>query len=159
MGIECAMWEITPAQLDMLLECDKAVDALACGEKGAIKAKCLDLGKAWGVIDFLVTGGVKDEDDPLSWAIGTGYLIGEESIDGAVYLPPDEVKEVAEALSALQDDVVQDRMAPRRLKSAGVYHSPWNEEELQETMKLFERLRSFYRNAANKGNAVLRHTG
>jgi len=69
-GVECPLWEVTTEQLEVLLDSPEAVDGLICGEPGCIKArKCLDLGKAWGVLHFLLTGEAYGESFPLGYAI------------------------------------------------------------------------------------------
>ena len=157
MGVECALWEVTTEQLEVLLDSPEAVDALICGEPGRIKAaKCLDLGKAWGVLHFLLTGEAYGESFPLGYAILVGYKVTDD-IHGATYLPAEDVKEVARALARISEDEFRERFDPAALRAAEVYRGALEEDDLDWLLPMFRDLKRFYRLAARKGRAILRH--
>ena len=49
-----------------------------------------------------------------------GYPIAEDYIDGARFLPPDEVKEVADALSEVSEKDLREGYDPDAMKAAEV---------------------------------------
>ena len=159
MGLECALWKITPSQLDELKLSDEAVDALICGEEGAIDAECLDIDKTWHAIHFLLTGEPEGGKFPLSFAIMEGHTIAEDFIDGATYLFPKEVEAVSEALSALPDELVYNRYDSEEFSMTDIYRGPWDESVRNEVIKDYQELKKFFSGAASERNAILRHIG
>ena len=159
MGLECSFWQITVSQLEELMDSDEAVESLICGEDDAIKAKSLYLDKAWHILHFCMTGETEGEVLPLSYAIVTGFPIAENYLDGAVYLLPDDVSDVAGALSKLSEKAIVRRFKEEARGDKDIYRNKWPEDDLEEFMGYFHQLKEFYREAAEKGYAVLRHIG
>lgn len=159
MGMECELWQITVSQLEELLESDEALDSLICGEDDAMTAKSIDIGKAWHILHFCMTGETEGEVLPLSYAIMTGIPIADNYIDGAAYLLPDAVSDVADALSKLSENEMIRRFKDEAIGNPDVYHSQWDEDDPDEFFGYFNRLKRFYQEAVEKGNVVLRHIG
>ena len=159
MGLDCAFWKITPSQLNELKLSYEAVDALICGEEGAIDAECLYIDKAWHAIHFLLTGETEAGKFPLSFAIMDGHNILEDFIDGATYLLPEEVEAVSEALSALPDELVSSRYDSEEFSMAGIYRGPWDENVRNEVIGDYKKLKKFFMGAVSERNAILRHIG
>ena len=159
MGMECALWQITVSRLEELLESDEAVDSLICGEDDAIEAKSLNIGKAWHILHFCMTGETEGEVLPLSYAIMTGIPIADNYIDGAVYLLPDDVSNVADALSKLTENEIIRRFKDEAIGNPDVYGNQWNEDDYDEFIGFFNGLKHFYQEASLIRNIILRHIG
>ena len=105
MGLHCSLWQITLSKLHELQKSGEAVESLICGEDDAIEAQSLYIGEAWHFMHFCMTGESQGEMLPFSYAVMTGIPIAEDYIDGAVYLSPDIVSDVAKALSRISKKI------------------------------------------------------
>jgi len=117
----------------------------------------LDLHKCWHCLHFLFTGRAEGSDgSPLGDAILGGKEIGGEAADTGYGPPralsPGEVKGVAAALQAFPIEQRAEQFDVAAAEKAGIYVPQHGAEELKD---YFLQLRSFYRDAASKGNAVL----
>jgi hypothetical protein len=117
----------------------------------------LDLHKSWHCLHFLFTGKVEGSDgSPLGDAILGGTEIGGEAADTGYGPPralsPAQVKHVAAALDSFPIEQKAQAFDASAADQAGVYVAQHEKEELQQ---YFARLRSFYADAASKGNAIL----
>lgn len=119
----------------------------------------LSLGTTWDALYFLITGEEMGNEvlPPLAKAIYGSAPI-EEYDDMAdwdyrpiTYLSPPEVKEVAEALLALPEESLQ----ARQLGVSANSYRAYSEEDLPELVDVYHSLVQFYKEAAEKGNAVL----
>jgi len=179
MGLECNMWQVTPDQLDKLKSSDEAVEDFidACYpvdpdepderdtrrelyfNEDDLLDDGIGLEKIWHLLHYLITGDPNEGEYPLSCAIMCGRPISEDS-DEISYLLPDDVKEVAKALSALNDDDLRSRFNPDEIIKAKIYryeNYEADEHDLKEVLRLFHKLRKYYKNAAKKGNAIIHH--
>ena len=120
----------------------------------------MSLEKMWVALHHLLTGEFHAGSSPLSRAIFGGRAIGADLGDGrARYLWADEVREISTALSALTREDLRRRYAPASLK-AGWPQTPVVEAEddeavFTELVGYFNRLATYYRLAAARGNAML----
>ena len=117
----------------------------------------LDLHKSWHCLHFLFTGKVEGSDgSPLGDAILGGTEIGGETADTGYGPPralsPAQVKSVAAALDIFPIEQKARSFDATAADQAGVYVAQHEKQELQQ---YFAQLRSFYADAASKGNAVL----
>ena len=159
MGLDCTLWQITMPQLAELLDSDEAVEALICGEDGAINAKSLYFCSAWHVLHFCMTGEAEGNVFPLSYALMAGIPIADDYLDGAAYLLPHVVRDVAEALGTLSETIIVERFKEEACGNREIYASQWPEDRSDEIVKYFDRLKRFVEEAARKRNAMLRHIG
>lgn len=137
--------------------------------EGAIQPISLD--KSWNVLHYLLTG-IADlnqligpDAPPLHKAILGGTEVGKELGYGpAKYLTPNEVKEVSKALSDVSKEDLQrkyDTEIPKvsnDLYPAIGLQNPerWKDpEERNYFLSFLEPLKSYYQDAATKGNAML----
>jgi hypothetical protein len=109
----------------------------------------LESGKGWDPIHRCLTGGtMRYGEGPESLCIlGSGLIWGSD--DWIVnFLDPDEVREVATYLGGLGE-------ADLRQGYACIDHHDYlfikNEEDFQQTWRLFQELRVFYKRAAESG--------
>jgi hypothetical protein len=164
MGIECSMWQITPADLKRLLASEEALEAFCDSHFPETYDKnfeddglCLD--KVWHLLHYLITGGPENEDYPLAYAIMIGHLL-HESWGDWVYLSPDEVKEVSDALSTLTEDDFYMKSKPESVLRLDIYRYPSiSKKDVDDAIEYFRKLKDYYQDAAKRGNAMLRVFG
>jgi hypothetical protein len=171
MGLDCTLWQITPEKLDLYRDSEEAVEDfidfcfpeifveevfydISKTEKYYDKDLCL--GKMWDLLHYLLTGEEKSEQYPLAYAIVVGYSINEIWSD-LTYVKPNEVKDVADALNDISEDEFRRRCAGGSLAEKKIYRCPddLDDDETIEVLEYFFKLKKFYIDAANKGNAVL----
>ena len=117
----------------------------------------LDLHKSWHCLHFMLTGKAEETGGtPLGDAILGGVEIGGEAADTGYGPPralsPKQVRAVAAALADFPIDQRAQEFDSAAAEKAGIYVAQHQPEELRE---YFGQLRSFYEDAARKGNAVL----
>ena len=133
----------------------KSAGAQEAAEKPANQG--LDLHKSWHCLHFLLSGKAEDTGGtPLGEAILGGAEIGGEQADTGYGPPralsPKQVRAVAAALADFPIDKKAQEYDVAAAEKAGIYVAQHDADELRE---YFVRLRSFYEDAARKGNAVL----
>ena len=116
--------------------------------------------KMWQPLHVLLTGDPEmGGDPPLAWAILGNQEIGEELAYGpARFLTPEEVKEVAAALSALTPETLRETFDPELFEENDIYPGIADEdpdEVFDELMIYFEGLVEYYRDAAENDCAML----
>lgn len=126
----------------------------------------LDLDKSWHALDMLLGEG---DDEVLGDAIlgRSGRSFGPSlSFGRPKLLEPARVAEIASAVAALPDDLVDRRYASlaRRTVHGGYGPKPRGDDELdgdeeteerEELRARVERVQAFYRDAAERGDAVI----
>ena len=123
--------------------------------------KYLDIDKSWHGIHFLLNGDKYDGKLPLVNAVLGGSPLDDPDrpqLDyGVRYLMPDEVREVAKALSQLSESELRSRFNPSLLSAAKIYPNVWERgaEELDYLMFHYARLVKFFQDAAKNGEAML----
>jgi hypothetical protein len=182
MGMYASLVQISPSFLQEI----KADPSLA--QDAWDEPVSLELDKAWHGLHFLLTGKAEKHDSPLSKAVMGGKRLEEvelpENFDELsaeeqasileevesdevligynYYLTPEEVKEVANALSNISESDLKARfkeLSPS-FEEARIYPGiAANDEDLRFLLQSFEPLVSFYKDAATKGNAVLYELG
>ena len=155
---------VPPGRLrELIRDPDQVEDGLYPDEAVLAAGDALDIDKAWDGLHFLLTdGGTGGTDSPLGQAIQGGEPIDEYDEEKYGYGPPralqpDEVRAVADALAGLSPEVLRQRFGDgRRLTADGVYPNCWGEADALDWLReTFGRLVAFYRQAADRGNAVL----
>lgn len=106
---------------------------------------------------YLITGDAENEEYPLAYAILIGYLL-HESLSGWTYLPPDDVREVSNALSSLTEAGFHKKCKPDSVPELDIYKYPSvYEEDIDEAIEYFRKLKYFYQDAVKNGNAIIRY--
>ena len=115
----------------------------------------LGLEKSWHVLHYLLTGKAEDAPPPLGNAILGGQEIGEDLGYGpARFLTPQQVREVAIALSSFSKDELVSRFDLKAMLAAKIYPVK-DKGELELAQHYFDHLLHYYADAAANGNAML----
>ncbi len=176
MGLEMCMWQMEISKMERLLTSEEACkefleaqfpDPDEEGEKGGEGRKAkysvdpeddgIDIGKSWHILHYLITGDEESGETPLAYAIMEGRPV--VGLGGEFcWLAPEEVKDVADALDALSEEVLWKRSGKDSMSKVDIYKYPGEviEDKLEDVLVDFNRLREYYKDAAVKGNAVLR---
>jgi len=176
MGIECSMWQMRMSRMEQLLCSDEAFEEFIdtqfpdpdSEEEEARRQQdpkySVDpeddgiwLGKAWHLLHYLITGTEDDEEFPLAYAIMVGHPI--EGVGGEFcWLSPEEVKEVARALGTISKEDLKKRSTKGSISKVDPFRWPngATKKEREELLADFANLKRYYRDAARKGNAMLR---
>ena len=117
----------------------------------------LDLHKSWHCLHFMFTGKAEGSDGTaLGDAVLGGSKIGGEDADMGYGPPralsPAQARSVAAALAEFPIGKKASEFDVQAAEKAEIYVARHGTEELKE---YFSQLRSFYEDAARKGNAVL----
>jgi hypothetical protein len=133
----------------------KELQAAGVNLEGGSDGNGLNLEKSWHVLHYLLTGKPEEAPPPLGNAILGGKEIGPDLGYGpARFLDPDEVRDVASALSTITSDDLAQRFDLQTMIAANIY--PLREEsELQMAQEYFPHLSRYYSEAAAAGNAML----
>ena len=118
----------------------------------------VDLDKAWHGIHYLLTGTVWEIGDGLGAAILGGEPLEERGGYPPRLLDPETVRTVAQALAAVDVDMLRARYDPAAMTAAAIYPDIWDEgDEAFDTYLAphFLALRRFYQAAAADGQAAL----
>jgi hypothetical protein len=115
----------------------------------------LNLEKSWHVLHYLLTGQAEEAPAPLGNAILGGKEIGGDLGYGpARLLTPQEVREVAAALSAITEEDLANRFDLDAMMKANIYPCK-DDSELELAQHYFGQLSRYYADAAASGNSML----
>ena len=157
-GNVCA---VSPSQLQSLIDSPDSIKAFLYPDDGDSEPdNHVDLDKAWHAIHFTLTGSAWEGEEPLKNALFGGVEIGDDIGYGAArYLIPEQVKSVATALDSITEDDFAQNFDSHALAAAEIYPTIWDREDASESLEFvqpyYSALRSFYRKASNRGDAVL----
>ncbi len=113
----------------------------------------LSLEKSWHSLHYLLTGVTGEAPPPLGNAILGGTPIGNDIGYGpARFLTPEQVREVAAALSDLKIEQLAQRFDA--ISSANIYACP-DEDEFEDVRHYFQQIVRYYADAAARGNAMV----
>ena len=117
----------------------------------------LSLEQAWHGVHFLMCETADKAPAPLGNAVLGGSEVGPDEGFGPVrFLTPDQVVNVATAITELRAADLRRRWNPGALSDAQVYPGAWDDEDSLEWMiNAFTELREFYVHAGENGSAVL----
>ena len=118
------------------------------------------LGKLWHGVHFLLTGSDQPTDAPVGHAVFGGPALSEDDMGfgPATYLTASEVGVAAVAMKQLDAKDLRARFDPADMSARGVYPDIWVQEgaaALDDLIEAYEKLRSYYARAAEKGLAML----
>jgi len=149
---------ISPETLEELLTRPDELRSFISADGDGTDART-ELGEAWHLIHFLLTGETWGGDWPLAGAVLGGSEISDEDVGHgpARYLTPDEVREVAEALAAISATELWSRFDRHAVESSEIYPESWtgSTEEEAEVVDRYGRLVELFRIAAERGEAVV----
>ncbi|WP_246438354.1 YfbM family protein [Prosthecobacter vanneervenii] len=152
---------VTNDQLEQVLnEPDLILDMLFPEDDTEFEAgRYLDIDKSWQIIHFLLTGDALDGDEPLCNAVMGGTEIGDvEVVYGpARFLLPEQVVEVATALTSISEDELWNRFDIEAARKAEIYPQGWTGSETDRSYVLnhFKCLKTYFVDAANAQEPVI----
>ncbi len=121
--------------------------------------RCLDIDKAWHAIHFLLNHDPWGGEYPYSGVVLGGLVVSDEDVGHgpARYLAPEEVQEVADALSLISEETLLRQFDARKFEEAKIYPQGWSgaPEELEYIGGYYRHLAQFFREAARKDEAIL----
>lgn len=153
--------KITPAFLREVIEDPNRATELVYPEDDSYPEPptALDLDKAWHLIHFLLAGETWGGDGPLAAAVLGGDALEETDAGYGPfrYLQPEQVREVAEALTRVDSEDLWRNFDAKKVAKAEVYPSGWEggEDDKQYICQNFDELKKFYGEAAAAGSALL----
>ena len=120
----------------------------------------IDLDKAWHGIHYLLTGTAEGGIQPQSLAVFGGEEFGPDVGYGpARFLTVDQVRRVAEHLSALTPEALASRFNAKDMEAKQIYPDViWvrdGQEALGYALDNYQQLQVFYQDAAARGDAVI----
>jgi hypothetical protein len=171
MGLECTLWQVSPEKLKQYISSEDSVEDFidfcfpetyeeeVFNDKSKTKKYYENdfcLGKMWHLLHYLLTGDENSKKYPLAYAIVVGYSINEIWSD-LTYVEPQEARDIADALNYISEGEFRRRCIEEAFSGKEIYGCPddLDDNEIAETLKYFVRLKEFFVDAANKGNAVL----
>jgi hypothetical protein len=120
------------------------------------KNKVLLLEKSWHALHFLLTEKIEGGNPPLANAILGGTNIGEDLGYGpARYLTPDEVKDVSKALLKISSEKLKTKFNVKKLQSNEIYPAVWEKNSIEWLLDFYEKMVSYYQEAAKNNQAML----
>ncbi|MGC4896096.1 YfbM family protein [Micromonospora sp. DT31] len=138
---------------------DTVIAVLDTEPTGPEPAGSVDLDKAWHGLHYLLTGSAHEIPEGPGEAILGGDPIGPDlGMGPARLLEPKLVARVAAALDSMDETTLRARYDPAALGEAEVYPHVWEDGDVEFDDYLlphYHELRTFYRNAAARGEAVL----
>jgi hypothetical protein len=115
----------------------------------------LSLEKSWHSLHYLLTGTAEEAPAPLGNAILGGVPIGDDLGYGpARFLTPDQVHEVAAALSKVTREELVRRFDLDAMSAANIYACA-DEDELERAQHYFSKLARYFADATARGDAML----
>jgi hypothetical protein len=147
---------VAPAELTALQAHPEKARAALFPHHGG---KGLSIEKMWHALHFLLTDDPWHGAPPLGLAILGGTEFGEDLGYGpARFLTPEQVRAVSAALSALTHAELRQRFDPAKFDAAQIYPNVWDEDPddlFEELSGYFDALTAYYREASEKGHAML----
>jgi hypothetical protein len=168
MGMYGNFKAVTLEELDNFIKCSTTEEISALlsidGELDT-SGDYLEIEKKWHGLHFLLTGSPHNGTPPLSWCVFGNHSIGgdEEPIFfgwiGIRYLLPNEVRQVAQALSETSHKVLASRYLPKDMDQQDVYPiGIWERDGnrgLNYILSCYPAVVSFYQKAALQDKAML----
>ena len=120
----------------------------------------IELDKAWHGIHYLLTGQADGGELPQALAVVGGEEFGPQVGYGpARFLTPPQVQSVAVALAKLSAESLASRFDPSDMEAKQIYPDViWvrdGQEALDYVLDNYQQLKTFYSDAAERGDAVI----
>ena len=165
MGMILSIVQFSPSKLqEYISDPEKFEFDLGSLEKNETD-KSVDLDKSWEAIHFLFTENkIGSGEGLLSQAIYGEQFFDEEQDLGmgpASYLTPEQVKEINSLISNLGEDFLKENYKPEEMDRKGIYPKFWRQDPtlIDYVRHNFFALKKFYKDAAEKGNAIASYLG
>jgi len=162
MGIEFTMWQITTEEIDKFMELEETINDFVESQfpetyDDDFEDNALSLDRIWHLLHYLITGEEEGEKYPLAFAIRVGHFL-HESWSEMSWIAPNEVRDVAEALAVLSEEDLRKRGGEDSMSKVNIYKYPGalSEDDFIDVLMEFNRLKGYYKDASEKGNAMLR---
>ena len=130
-------------------------------EKRNADERRLDISKDWHVLYYLLTGSAKMEEEhregqPLHNVIFGGITTSVKAGCGAVrYFDNSLINEIVAALEIISEQQLMERFVPEQMLRLQIYAAPQDYKEGQIIFRVFERLRTFFRQAVRENEFVI----
>jgi len=150
--------QVSPVDLEELIADPSGVEAFIDPDDDEHE-NCIDIDKAWHGIHFLLANDPWGGEPPLANAVLGGTEIGDDVGYGpARYLNPDEVRAVADTLKQITSQDFRNRYDARKLLDNEIYPQIWHDDDdaVGYLVAAYDSLRTYYLDAAAKGNAMLK---
>jgi hypothetical protein len=146
--------------IDSVLAAPDTVHEVVHPDEEMAGAEHLDIDKAWHTIHYILAGNTWGGDFPWGFLISCGTPIGEEDVGygPARAFRSVEVKQLATAISTIDDATFRQKFSVDRMKEADVYPSfgrASDEEEIPYFLDYFQKLRSFVQRAAERKKGLI----
>jgi hypothetical protein len=157
MGMNGRIVQISQAKLEELKKSPSRVEQVMFPEVEGGSERALDLDYSWHALQYLLTGDHGPDGSPEGDSIMGGVGIGEDlGYGAATYLTPERVREVASALDRIPRRKLKKRFSLRSMNQADVYPGSWEDKRaIKDLLKYFDALKRYYKQASEKGNAML----
>lgn len=165
MGMHGYLHQVSPTRLGELTADPGLVMEELYPDDREPGAECT-IEKTWNAIQFMLQLlsqlGHFPENNPY---LKDGKKIGEPlSFGPAEYRTPDEVAAIADALAAVDDDLLREAYLPELMQKYNVYPTVWDRRDETESnfewiCEHFHSLVDYYQDAAARGNAMLEYLG
>lgn len=150
------------ARLFGLGKASAARPALPDLDLAASECVTTDLDKAWHGIHYLLTGSAGEGDPPVNFLVAGGTEVGDIDVGygRARVFRAAEVKEIHDALTAIDADDLGNRYEPERMMKEEVYPTMWDpdpekDEGLEYLLEYYAILRRFIGDAANRDAGIV----
>ncbi len=161
MGIVAGLTAIESADLTKIQQNPNLLDNIASKD---LDENNIDLDKAWHGIHFLLTGQADGGEAPWAWTINGGEMLGDDpegyelGYGPALFLTPEQVQAVAQALISLSKNDFAARFDAKAMTKKDIYPNIWerdSQEALDYLLYYYEILVAFYQRAAARNLAVI----
>jgi hypothetical protein len=121
----------------------------------------LDVDKAWHGLHYLFTGTYGDGEEPATYIMSGGELIGSVDVGygAARAIRSAGVRSFDDFLSALDRDELLRRFDPARMHALDIYPRMWDREDPDEAFEYlweyFQELRQFVARAARRSDGMI----
>ena len=148
--------QISPAQLHEAIEDPTMIESLLDTESDSQDA--IDVDKAWHAIHYMLTNSAWEGDEPLANAVLGGTAIGDDVGYGpAKYITSAQVKDVAAKLP--NRELLKTAFDGNAMTTEEIYPEIWDEgsDALDYILEYYDSMKSFFMDAASRGNAMLKY--
>jgi len=161
MGMVGSFAALSPADYERLRGNPDGVQDYLFSEEGEVDPPFyFDVDKTWHAIHFMLAGSPDGVDaPPEAMAVLGGEEVGDEIGYGpARLLSPSQVAMVAKGLEPLTPEVFGRRYRPKEMDAADIYPQIWERdgaEGLEYILAYYQQLRTFYLDAAQRGDGAI----
>ena len=161
MGMVASFVAVSPETLQRLRSDEDSIEEfLYPDDEDSSPPNSIDIDKSWHGIHYLLTGQAEGGEGAVALAVFGGEEFGPEVGYGpARFLLPEQVVQIAGALSKIEASELAKRFNPKDMTAKDIYLTPmWERdgnEALDYALEYYQQLPLFYRDAASRGDAVI----